>query len=103
MRCSLDSVCELGITHSFLLDDLVRLLRITIGDRYRVEYEPLPDQTIPASHPLDNNGESGHLPLPNGSGSSPHLSRSEKEILAWVGEESTTLTKLLMTSSGTDV
>ncbi|KAL5524260.1 DPH2 [Sanghuangporus sanghuang] len=72
---------DVGFAH--LSDDLFRLLRLAMKERYHIKYEPLPEQTMPmSSHSCLNQ----------------HALSS-----VWVGEESTTLTKLLMTSSGSSV
>ncbi|KAL5482353.1 DPH2 [Sanghuangporus weigelae] len=75
---------DVGFAH--LSDDLFRLLHLAMKECYYIEYEPLPEQTMPMS---------SHSSLEQ---QNQHTSSS-----VWVGEESTTLTKLLMTSSGSSV
>lgn len=88
------------------IDDLVRLLRLAIRDRYRVDYDSLPVYTFPASQPsgITNHTSSCCAPTDAKAISSPDdISPVEKKLIVWVGEESPTLTKLLMTSPGSNV
>ncbi|KAL5501871.1 DPH2 [Sanghuangporus vaninii] len=89
---------DVGFAH--LSDDLFRLLRLATKERYHIEYEPLPEQTMPMS---SHSSLNQHALSSDDSDQDTHLSGLKRKILVWVGEESTTLTKLLMTSSGSSV
>lgn len=69
-------------------------IRLALGDRYRVLYNCLPDYTFPASMSIEDSA---------GPNSTNDVIPSGKKIILWIGEESTTLTKLLMISSGDEV
>ncbi|KAI5121354.1 hypothetical protein M0805_000662 [Coniferiporia weirii] len=85
------------VAFAHISDDLVGSLRLALDDRFRVVYDPLPIYTFPAS-----------AKKPDGSTArcSPRTSEdrsSEQKLIIWIGEESPTLTKLLMVSSGIDI
>ncbi|KAH8109767.1 diphthamide biosynthesis protein [Phellopilus nigrolimitatus] len=84
------------VAYGYLADDLLGHLRSALGDRFHVAYDPLPNQTFPES------ATNQRLGVCRTDGSTEDLISGRKHII-WIGEESSTLTKLLMTSSGNDV
>lgn len=81
---------------NFFQDELADLLRLELGDKYRVLYNSLPKHTLPRS--TGGNEDVLGSESMRGNSLAPVINTT-----IWVGEESTTLTKLLMTSSGNEV
>ncbi|KAL5519746.1 hypothetical protein ACEPAG_1406 [Sanghuangporus baumii] len=92
---------DVGFAH--LSDDLFRSLRLAMDGRYHIEYERLPEQSMPMASHSSLNQQNQHTSSSDGSGQDTHSSCPKRKIIVWVGEESTTLTKLLMASSGSSV
>ena len=101
----------LGHTKLYLEDEVSRLLQVAVKVNFEIQYDPLPQFTLPAraisSQPqAEGTGESvSARDCPDDSAAGSHITsrQRDKTAVAWVGEESTTLTKLLMTCSGTPV
>ncbi|PAV16833.1 diphthamide biosynthesis [Pyrrhoderma noxium] len=77
------------LTHSS--GDLVNALRQVIRDRFRVLYTSVPNLTQPIKSTDKIKYEKDK--------DSPASTDEEPKLIIWIGEESTTLTKILMTSS----
>ncbi|THH05897.1 hypothetical protein EW145_g4460 [Phellinidium pouzarii] len=86
---------DVAFTH--ISNDIVSRLRLALGDHCSVMHVPRPDYTFPV--PATSSIEHSKLPPPVKSEIVP----CEHKIIVWIGEESPTLTKLLMTSSGKDI
>ncbi|EJC98372.1 diphthamide biosynthesis protein [Fomitiporia mediterranea MF3/22] len=97
---------DVGFTH--LGDELARLLRLATNDRYCIKYEHLPEQTIPRSAGTNDPHQAGRSaainePIICAASTSSSDSSLNRTLMVWVGEEPPTLTKILMTSSGSNV
>ena len=83
-------------------DEVSDLLQKATTNEFRILYDPLPTVIMPV-----RTTSTGDAPKESMSLERPAREVAEdskkKKLVAWVGEESTALTKLLMTSSGSPV
>lgn len=75
---------------------LVDRLRPLCGTM-QLSYDPLPHSSTPSSTPASGEG------VPRSLEAAPVNADTEKNVMIWIGEESPTLTKLIMISFGQNV
>lgn len=88
----------------FCINHISKLSKGALVDRLRplcgtmqLSYDPLPRSSAPSSTPASGEGVSRSLEA------APHSTDTDKNSMIWIGEESPTLTKLIMISYGQNV